>query len=115
MGIGCFLVATLMAVLSLPVGATAAGSPPRTTLSDVEQEVMGPTCGTPLIVADSPLAERERAFIRVRIAQGETKEQIKRDMVGEFGRSVLATPASRGFDLGAYLVPAAGWPSLSWG
>jgi len=103
------VVALVILVLFAPSGAAAAQRPvARTALSDVEQEVMCPTCGTPLMVAESPLADRERAFIRTRIARGETKEQIKRDMVAEFGPDVLATPAGRGFDLSAYLVPASG-------
>lgn len=88
--------------------AEAAPAPPaRTNLADIEREVMCPTCGTPLMVADSPLAERERVFIRARIARGETKDQIKRDMVAQFGPAILASPPAHGFSLTAYLIPAA--------
>lgn len=69
---------------------------------------MCPTCGTPLIVSQSPLADRERAFIQALIARGETKAQIEDAMVAQFGREVLATPPAHGFDLAAYLVPLAG-------
>lgn len=102
--------AVLWALLALaPAAGAAAASPaPRTSEIEVEQEVMCPTCGTPLIVADSPLADRERAFIRARIARGETKEQIKRALVGEFGPGILASPPGEGFGLAAYLVPIAG-------
>jgi cytochrome c-type biogenesis protein CcmH/NrfF len=103
--VACALALTLLAAFP----AVVAGAPaPRTTLSDVEQEVMCPTCGTPLMVAQSPLADRERVFIQARIARGETKEQIKRAMVAEFGPSVLAAPPGHGFDLTVYLVPSAG-------
>lgn len=65
-------------------------------------------CGTLLELSDSPQAQRERAFIRKRISQGQTKDQIKDELVAEYGDQVLATPGSSGFDLAAYLVPGIG-------
>src|ERR1700704_5984250 len=98
------MLAGLLAALAI---APAAGAvTPRTTLNDVEDEVMCPTCGTPLNLAtDAPLANDERALIRRLIAQGETKDQIKHRLVQEFGPNVLALPRARGFDLSVYLVP----------
>ena len=96
--------AVLLALLAFVPAAGAAT--PRTTLNDVEDEVMCPTCGTPLNLAtDAPLANDERALIRRLIAQGETKDQIKHRLVQEFGPNVLALPRARGFDLSVYLVP----------
>lgn len=101
-------IAALIAALIVPLAITVAavGAPvQRTTLAEVEREVMCPTCGTALIVAQSPLADRERAFIRERIARGETKAQIERAMVREFGPDILATPPEHGFSPSVYLVP----------
>jgi cytochrome c-type biogenesis protein CcmH len=97
----------LAALLALFLLAPVAGAvAPRTTLNDIEDEVMCPTCGTPLNLAtDAPLANDERALIRRLIAQGYTKDEIKQRMVQEFGPNVLALPRARGFDLSAYLVP----------
>jgi cytochrome c-type biogenesis protein CcmH len=97
----------LVALLASSVLAPVAGAAPaRTTLNDVEDEVMCPTCGTPLNLAtDAPLANDERALIRRLIAQGYTKDEIKHRLVQEFGPNVLALPRARGFDLSAYLVP----------
>ena len=67
---------------------------------------MCPICGTPLNLADAPQAERERAFIRRLIAEGQTKDEILDALVREYGDEVLATPDSGGFDLAAWLVPA---------
>jgi cytochrome c-type biogenesis protein CcmH len=78
----------------------------RRSLPDIEDEVMCPVCGTPLNLAtDAPSANDERALIRRLIAQGDSKEQIKRRLVREFGPGVLALPRQSGFDLAAYLVP----------
>jgi cytochrome c-type biogenesis protein CcmH len=99
------LAALLLTTAVLASPAAAFGAPARTTLPDVEDEVMCPVCGTPLNLAQAPQADRERAFIRDLIARGATKEQVKRRLVEQYGPHVLATPPPRGFDLAAYLVP----------
>jgi cytochrome c-type biogenesis protein CcmH len=50
-----------------------------------------------------------RAFMRARIAAGDTKSQIKAKLVAEFGPSVVEpAPPRRGFDLLAWVLPIAG-------
>jgi cytochrome c-type biogenesis protein CcmH len=99
------------AVLVLPAAAFAGGGgpsqhpAPKTTLPDVEDEVMCPVCGTALNLSFSPQADRERAFIQREINEGKTKEQIKADLVTQYGTDVLAEPPKSGFDLTAWLVP----------
>ena len=46
-----------------------------------------------------------KAFIRARIAAGASAEQIKAELVDQFGPAVLAEPPKRGFDLLAWLLP----------
>jgi len=99
-------------LVGAPAGAHAAGAPagvftPRTALPVIERQVMCATCKIPLNVAESPQADRERAFIRNLIAQGQTEAQIKSALVAQYGPAVLALPSTKGFDLAAYLVPAA--------
>ena len=89
-------------VLALPTSALAMA---HTTLPAIENQVMCVTCKIPLSVAQSPQADRERAFITELIAQGQTEAQIKRTLVAQYGQSVLALPSTHGFDLVAYLVP----------
>ena len=48
-----------------------------------------------------------KAFIRVRIAAGDSAAQIKAKLVDQFGPAVLAEPPKRGFDLLAWLLPLA--------
>jgi cytochrome c-type biogenesis protein CcmH len=104
--------AAIALALIAPAGASAGGSPapqvaPKTTLPDVEDEVMCPICGTALNLSFSPQADRERAYIRREIAAGKTKDQIKGDLVAQYGTQVLAEPPKSGFDLAAWLVPGA--------
>jgi cytochrome c-type biogenesis protein CcmH len=97
-----------LVVLSLMVGLAtpALAAPARTSLPDVEDEVMCPICGTLLQLAESPQAQRERAFVRRQIAAGEDKAEVKDALVAQYGPDVLALPSRSGFDLTAYLVPA---------
>ena len=96
----------LALVLALP--AVAAAQEPQTSLPDIEDEVMCPICGVTLELAtEAPQAIQERAFIRERIAAGQSKDEIKDALVAEFGPEVLAVPETEGFDLAAWLVPGA--------
>jgi cytochrome c-type biogenesis protein CcmH len=95
-------------VLALLLAAPAAASRSRPTLAELEHEVMCPTCHTLLGLSHAPIADRMRAFIRRRIAAGDTDAEIKRRLVAEFGEGVLAVPPAEGFGLVAWLLPAAG-------
>ena len=77
-------------------------------MSDIEDEVVCPTCRTTLDMSNAPVADRMRAFIRTRIAAGDSKAEIKARLVDEFGEGVLAAPPKRGFDLLAWVLPLAG-------
>ncbi len=103
------LLGVLIALGSPGAGAASAASPTvaRASLPAIERQVMCVTCKIPLNVAQSPQADRERAFIQSLIDQGETEAQIKQALVGQYGPTVLGLPGAHGFDLAAYLVPLA--------
>jgi cytochrome c-type biogenesis protein CcmH len=46
-----------------------------------------------------------KAYIRKRIAAGDSKAEIEDALVAQFGPDVLATPSKHGFGLLAWLVP----------
>ena len=96
----------VLVALVLLLSLTAAAEP-KTTLPDVEDEVMCVECRTALNVSQSPVADQERTFIRELIADGMTKSEIKAALVDAYGPDVLAEPARKGFDLTAWLVPGA--------
>jgi cytochrome c-type biogenesis protein CcmH len=87
---------------------------PRTTLGDIEDEVMCPICGTPLgLASEAPQAQQERAFIEEQIADCRSKEEIKRALVAQFGEGVLALPGDESGeddpgDVLVYAIPAVG-------
>ena len=103
----------LLAALLLPATALAADCP-KTTLGDLEDEVMCSICKTPLgLASEAPQAQRERAYIERLIADCRSKDQIKRALVAQFGEAVLALPGDAGDDNGiedtlVYVIPAIG-------
>jgi cytochrome c-type biogenesis protein CcmH len=100
--------AIVFAASALGAGASAAtAAPSRPSLPTIERQVMCVTCKIQLNVAQSPQADRERAFIQSLIDSGQSESQIKRALVGQYGSTVLALPSTHGFDLAAYLVPLA--------
>jgi cytochrome c-type biogenesis protein CcmH len=99
--------AVLVTLLALLVPAAAPAATPRTTLPDVEDEVMCVECGTALNVSTSPVANQERELIRRMIAQGKTKAQIKAALVDSYGPDVLAEPADSGIGVAAWWIPVA--------
>lgn len=78
------------------------------TLSELEPQLVCPSCKTTLDLSTAPIAERMRVFIRKRTAACASEDEIKAELVAQFGPRVLATPSKRGFDLLAWLVPLGG-------
>jgi cytochrome c-type biogenesis protein CcmH len=98
----------LVVLAALALAAPAAGSELHPTLLDLEDEVMCPVCHTTLDMSDSPAAERIRVYIRRWIREGDTKSEIKRRLVANFGPGILAEPPKHGFGLLAWLLPVVG-------
>ena len=95
----------LVALALLAALAPSAAAAPRASLIEIEKQVMCPVCGTLLQLAESPQAQREKAFVRRLIAEGKSEAQIKDALVAEYGNEVLALPQGSGFSLSAYVVP----------
>jgi len=100
------LVAVVVALALVP--AAGACSRPRTSLASLEGEVMCPICHTTLDQSQSGAANQIRAIIRAKIARCETGDQIKRELVADFGASILAAPPRSGFNLLAWWLPLVG-------
>lgn len=98
----------IVLVAALAVAAPALASEAKPTLGELEGEVMCPTCRSTLDMSSAPIAERMRRFITSRIEAGDTKSEIKRQLVSEFGQNVLAEPSKKGFNLLAWLLPIVG-------
>jgi cytochrome c-type biogenesis protein CcmH len=95
-------------VFGLAIAAPALASEERPTPSELESELVCPVCEATLDTSDAPIARRMKAFIRARIAAGDTKSEIKGKLVEQFGPTVLAVPPRKGFDWVAWLLPLGG-------
>jgi cytochrome c-type biogenesis protein CcmH len=93
----------LFAALALALAGAALAAPPNA--SDLEAELVCPVCETTLDQSNAPIALRMKAFIRARIAAGDSEQEIKDALVAQFGPEVLAEPPEGGFGLLAWLLP----------
>ena len=102
--VAAFVLAIVVATATTP--ATLAAACRRTSEAALEQQVMCLVCGTPLALAQSPQADRERVFIDHLVGRCESEGEIKAALVAQYGPRVLAVPKDGGFGIAAYLVPA---------
>ena len=98
----------LALMLALAVAPSALASEQHPTQAELEGELVCPTCHTTLDQSNAPIALRMKQYVRTRIAAGDTKSEIKDQLVGQFGRGVLAAPEQKGLDLLAWVLPIAG-------
>jgi len=98
------VLATIAVFLAL--APTAAAACP--TVADLEDELICPTCKTTLDQSDAPVARQIKALVARRVAQCTSKQQIKDELVADFGPSVLAAPPREGFHWLAWLLPPVG-------
>ena len=94
--------------LALVLAPAALASEEHPTQAELEGELVCPTCHTTLDQSNAPVALRMKAFVRERIAAGDTKSEIKEQLVAQFGKGVLAAPEKEGFDLLAWVLPVVG-------
>ncbi len=99
----------VVGLLALVLAAPVAASEQHPTLPELEGQLMCPICeGETLAQSTSPAAQRIKVEIQQRIAAGDTRSQIKRRLVEEWGNRILAAPPRHGFDLLAWLLPIVG-------
>jgi cytochrome c-type biogenesis protein CcmH len=102
------VVGVVGAALVLSASALGACAKPKTSLAKLEGEVMCPTCHTTLDQSNSDAAHQIEAFIAVRIARCESEQQIKDELIRNWGTVILAAPPRKGFDLLVWWLPLGG-------
>jgi cytochrome c-type biogenesis protein CcmH/NrfF len=96
------------AVAALALAAPAAACTPRASQADLETKLVCIECHTTLDESNSPFANQMKADVARRIAACQSERQILDAMVAQFGKGVLSTPQTHGFDLIAWLLPLGG-------
>jgi cytochrome c-type biogenesis protein CcmH len=98
-----------LVLAALLLAAPAAASERHPTQGELEGELMCPICaGETLAQSDSPAAQRIKAYIATRIAAGDTRSEIKDNLVTIWGQRILAAPPRHGFNLLAWALPLVG-------
>jgi cytochrome c-type biogenesis protein CcmH len=101
--------AIVVIVAALALATPALASEQHPTLLELENQVMCPVCaGETLAQSDSPAARQVKRNIQKWIAAGDTRSEIKRKLVADYGPQILAAPPRHGFDLLAWALPLAG-------
>ena len=95
----------LLLAAALALVPPAAASDRHPSQRELESELICPTCHTTLDQSNAPVAQQMKALIAQRIAAGDTRSEIERRLVAEYGRGVLARPDTHGFDLLAWALP----------
>jgi cytochrome c-type biogenesis protein CcmH len=102
---------SLIALGLLTVVAGCGASNQHPTQSELEAELVCPTCHEPLDESNSPVAQQMKLAISRGIAAGETKNQIVNSLVGppnNLGPGIIGVPRTHGFDLIAWVLPFTG-------
>ncbi len=96
--------ATLLVGLAAPSAALACNG---WSEDDMQTQLMCVTCRVPIDQSESRFAQHVRSYLHQKCVAGWTGAQVKDTLVRQFGEEILAAPPRRGFDLLAWLVPAA--------
>jgi cytochrome c-type biogenesis protein CcmH/NrfF len=97
----------LLLAVMLVLAPLASAAQPQFSMSEIESQLMCPTCQSRLDLSHSPAADRIRAFVEKKRLEGWTSQQVKDALVADFGPSVLAAPPASGIGLVAWVAPIA--------
>jgi cytochrome c-type biogenesis protein CcmH len=73
----------------------------------METQLMCPTCHQVLAYSQSSIADNIRTHLQTWCSSGWTSGQVKNRLIAQFGIAILASPPRSGFDLLAWVIPAA--------
>lgn len=93
---------------ALMLAAPAAACTQHASQSHLETLLVCLECHTTLDESNSPFANQMKTDVARRIAACQSERQILDAMVAQFGKAVLSTPQTHGFDLLAWLLPLGG-------
>jgi cytochrome c-type biogenesis protein CcmH len=101
------LALVLACLLGVAITTPALAAQATWSETDLESQLMCPVCHTLLDNSQSAEADRIREVIHQRHQQGWSEARTRDYLVAQYGEEVLAAPPKHGFDLLAWLVPAA--------
>jgi cytochrome c-type biogenesis protein CcmH len=97
---------TLTLIVALGLGPVLSGADLEREARALEAMLIAPCCYSQQVsVHMSPAADEVRKDVRLRLAAGETREQILNAYVSQYGKRILAEPPAEGFDRALYVLP----------
>lgn len=97
---------TLTLIVALGLGPALSGADLEREARALEAMIIAPCCFSQQVsVHQSAAADEVRKDVRLRLAAGETREQILNAYVSQYGKRILAEPPAKGFDLLLYVLP----------
>jgi cytochrome c-type biogenesis protein CcmH len=111
----CLMLGGMLAALLWLTWSAAPRAAAQSPTPNVDDQVMRiaknlycPVCtGVPLDVCETQACVQWRDLIREKLLAGESEEQIRQYFITQYGDRVLGAPPPEGFNLSAYLLPAA--------
>jgi cytochrome c-type biogenesis protein CcmH len=105
----------LIVALALVLTARAAASDIEREARAIEALLVAPCCYSQQVsVHQSPAAADVRRDIRLRLARGETEQEILDAYVARYGRRILAAPPAEGFGVALYVFPIVAFGLSLW-
>lgn len=108
-----WLAAVLLACALASPGLALAQGTPRTSVADIEDEVMCVQCGRPLATSSGSAADQQRQLMQNWIDEGLDKQQVKNRLVAEYGERVLVNDRSPIAAVAPWLAALAGIASIT--
>lgn len=99
----CFVLVTFLFLNISPALASAQ--------SDIENALICPACfaeAMSVAACQDSTAQQIKKEIRQKLAAGQTKEQIIKTYVDQYGEKILTSPPKKGFNLMAWIIPFLG-------
>ncbi len=97
---------TLTLIVALGLGPALTGADLEREARALEAMLIAPCCYSQQVsVHQSGAADDVRKDVRLRLAAGETRQQILDAYVAQYGKRILAQPPAEGFDLALYVLP----------
>jgi cytochrome c-type biogenesis protein CcmH len=93
-------------VFALGLASAVPGADMEREARAIEHMLIAPCCFTQVVaIHQSAAAAEVRRDVRVRLAAGETRQQILDAYVAQYGNRVLAEPPATGFNVTLYVLP----------
>ena len=99
----CFVLVSILLFNISPAFASAQG--------DIENALICPACfddGMTVAACADSTAQQIKVEIRQKLAYGQTKAQIIKPYVDQYGEKILTSPPKKGFNLMAWIIPFLG-------